>query len=176
MIGMKQPWAWAFGPAVEKAHYRVVVPRDTSIIAQTHNGHLSVSNIGGYVRCKTVNGSIILDSVKGDICVKTSSGYVSCTDISGDNVRIESISGPVHVSKSPFGTCQVNTVNGDIECGNISGEVNLETYNASIFIWDSQSNNCKLKTNSGYVSCRNVKGNVDVYTRKGSVSLTATSL
>ncbi|MBX0290352.1 DUF4097 domain-containing protein [Hymenobacter sp. HSC-4F20] len=82
-----------------EASYEVLVPAQTDLTLRSTNGHISIENVRGTLRCESTKGSITLTGVGGDVRGKTTSGDLRLT-LTGETWQ-----GP---------TLDVSTVNGNI--------------------------------------------------------------
>ncbi|GGG32462.1 DUF4097 family beta strand repeat-containing protein [Hymenobacter glacieicola] len=59
--------------------YEVLVPRQTDLTLRSGNGHLTVENVRGALRCESTAGNLNLSGVGGDVRGKTTAGSVNLT-------------------------------------------------------------------------------------------------
>lgn len=131
---------WIFGNQVNVGvTYKVHVPRQAGIDAETVNGGISLNGTRGKVRLETVNGAIDIRNVAGDVDASTTNGAISAARIAGavhagttngaieaeltdvpdgSDLRFETTNGSVTVRLpgSARLTVDAGTTNGGIDC------------------------------------------------------------
>lgn len=101
--------------------YRIRVPNRTDLDAESTNGGINVSDVGGEMRLQTTNGGISLESVYGDVRGQTVNGGVR-VELEGDSwngagLDLQTTNGGVSlvVPEGYSADLTASTVNGGLE-------------------------------------------------------------
>ena len=108
----KESW-FGFLSHPPKVDYSVRVPQGSKISASGVSNSLSVSDLEGEFKLKTVSGDIELTNLTGPFKVRAVSGDVSGTKLSGV-LELGMVSGRAKLLESNFPTADANTVSGDL--------------------------------------------------------------
>lgn len=134
----------------------VVLPKQTSLELETHNGGVSVTDVVGNMNAETHNGKVELIRVSGEIDARTHNGRIEAGQVSGD--------------------IDLETHNGGIECRGVSGKVELVTHNGGIssdYELGEGPADIDIVTYNGSIDLAcpvEFAGSVDVATHNGSIS------
>jgi hypothetical protein len=100
--------------------YEIMVPRNTDLELEAHNGGLSLANVAGRVAMRTVNGGIKVENAAGDVRGSTSNGGIS-VDLAGarwegQGLDLETSNGGVTIAmpRGYSATLETGTVNGSL--------------------------------------------------------------
>jgi hypothetical protein len=87
----------ATGPSDRWLVYVLIeAPRDASLNLETHNGPLSVRDIGGSITARAINGPISLKNISGEADASVQNGPVSFSG-NGGNTKIRAQNGPLSI-------------------------------------------------------------------------------
>jgi hypothetical protein len=124
----------ADGPEEEKwsVSYEVLVPRNTNLKLNAHNGGIAIGNVEGRLEFETQNGGVSLRDVAGDVRGRTTNGGVnlalSGASWKGSGLEVTTTNGGVKISmpENYAANIETGTVNGgfrsDIPALNVSTE------------------------------------------------------
>jgi hypothetical protein len=124
----------AEGPEEEKwsVSYEVLVPRNTNLKLNAHNGGIAIGNVEGRLEFETQNGGVSLRDVAGDVRGRTTNGGVnlalSGASWKGSGLEVTTTNGGVKISmpENYAANIETGTVNGgfrsDIPALNVSTE------------------------------------------------------
>lgn len=110
--GRRESWA---------VSWEVMVPRDTDLDVETHNGGISVDRVSGRIRFAALNGGVHLTEVGGDVVGKTTNGglhvELSGRTWQGEGLDVETTNGgvTVQVPDDYSARLETGTVNGGID-------------------------------------------------------------
>jgi putative adhesin len=94
--------------------YRVRVPKDVAVQANSSSGEVTVTGVGGAVEVETVSGEIELAGLSGELTATSVSGQVSTRDIRSASARVTSVSGEVTLAfVAPPQVVSVRTTSGE---------------------------------------------------------------
>jgi len=148
--------------------YRIDVPPETRVSANTGSGNIEVSGIRGPVtvrtgsgkllveridsdvRTDTGSGGIVLHAIRGTIQASTGSGSIVATD-AGGGLRAVSGSGTVKAELSAPGDVDIETGSGGIQVSGVQGGVRLVTGSGGIRIDGNLTADWKLRAGSGTI-------------------------
>jgi DUF4097 and DUF4098 domain-containing protein YvlB len=106
---------WGEGGQVS---YRILLPAEAHVSAQTANGAVEIQGIHGRVEAKSVNGSLKVENVTGEIQAETTNGSIRAS-----------------YEKALDGRHRFSTTNGAVRIylpSDAGGELDAETVNGSI--------------------------------------------
>ena len=115
-----------------------MVPNQTNLELNTHNGAVKIANITGQVSGTTHNGGVTATQVSGTSKLGTHNGSITCKDISGDaQLRTHNGSVKVYYSEAAQPVCNASVVthNGGVDFTappDFSAAVDALTHNGSI--------------------------------------------
>lgn len=134
--------------------YRISLPAEARVEAETANGSVTIRGIRGRVAAESVNGSLRLEDIDGEIEAETTNGAIraSYARAASGVHRFETTNGSVRVylPSDAGGDVEADTVNGSIEVdfpmtvsrssrrhlrgsfGSGSGSFRIETVNGSV--------------------------------------------
>lgn len=115
-----------------------ILPNQTNLELNTHNGAIKVANITGDIDGTTHNGRVTAEKICGTTKLRTHNGSIVCEKISGE-ARFKTHNGSIklrYCEASPA-VCDISAVthNGGIDLiapTNLSSEVDISTHNGSI--------------------------------------------
>ncbi|MFC1563868.1 DUF4097 domain-containing protein [candidate division KSB1 bacterium] len=161
----RERFNWNSGRRSE-AHYRIKVPKNVEIIADSHNGEVKINTIEGEVEVKTHNGSIELRDITGDTRIESHNGDIELTNIKG-NVITDTHNGNIWINAADGGEVRAKTHNGRIR-GDITvdprGRYDFEAYNGSINIDIPEDSKVDVEV---YARYRNFTSDFDIEERLG---------
>ncbi|HXV63067.1 MAG TPA: DUF4097 family beta strand repeat-containing protein [Vicinamibacteria bacterium] len=103
--------------------YRITLPRDAEVEANSVSGDVTVENIEGAVRAGSVSGSVTASEVTNLVEAKSVSGDVDVRNASSArDARIESVSGDVTIDGLETRELEVQSVSGDVRVDSVSSE------------------------------------------------------
>lgn len=110
----------AEGPNEEKwsVSYEVLVPRNTNLKLNAHNGGISIADVDGRLDFETQNGGVNLRDVAGDVRGRTTNGGVnislSGSSWKGSGLEVTTTNGGVKISmpENYAANIETGTVNG----------------------------------------------------------------
>lgn len=140
-----------------RVDYEVALPPGMGVDVRNRSGSVSLTNVAGDVRVEALSGSISgrglsrlrsMRTMSGDIAIEAStlvgdanletvSGSVTASSLKASALRLESISGRIHVKGADCERVTVRTVNGDIEFASPAvggGRYDLKTHAGSIVV------------------------------------------
>lgn len=118
---------WNSGVSVS---YRILVPRQTEVRAQTSGGSVSATNIDRQVSLITSGGPVTAVNVNGDVLARTSGGSITIKNISGD-LTARSSGGGIRIEDAG-GNLSARTSGGTIHLSDVSGNIEARTSGGSI--------------------------------------------
>ena len=141
----------ADGPNEEKwsVSYEVLVPRNTDLRLNAHNGGIAISNVDGRLEFETMNGGVSLTDVAGDVRGRTTNGGVNVSlsgnTWKGSGLDVQTTNGGVKISlpESYAANIETGTVNGGFN-SNIPA-LNVTTENVKGDEW-GRSRSKKINT------------------------------
>ena len=153
----------------------IILPDETDLQLETHNGPVDIKNIDGDICATTHNGTIDTKNIEGDIVATTHNGQVKASDISGQ-IKLETHNGQID-GDVIFGDMDFKTHNGKIEGRDIAGNIKFETHNGQVeaFFSEMAAPDCKIemKTYNGGLDLQtppNYSAIVEVSTHNGSIN------
>ncbi len=81
------------------AYLIIRAPRNAAMVLAAHNGPISLRNLSGAVKARSINGPIALKECSGDIQATTTNGPISLSG-SGGKLRLKTENGPISVDLS----------------------------------------------------------------------------
>ena len=100
--------------------WEVMVPHDTDLDLETHNGGIAISDVRGRIRFDALNGGVHLRGTGGDVEGHTTNGGLN-VDLDGDrwngsglDVRTTNGGVTIHVPRGYSARLETGTVNGGI--------------------------------------------------------------
>jgi hypothetical protein len=107
-VGFNDYWCWV--------HYDIVVPRDLTVVVESDNGRVSVSNLDATVNVDADNGRVELDALRGPILASSDNGSIVGTGLSAESVEVGTDNGRVDLAftEAPS-TVIATTDNGSVE-------------------------------------------------------------
>ena len=98
--------------------YEVLVPRNTNLKLNAHNGGIAISSVEGTLSFETTNGGVSLKDVAGDVRGRTTNGGVNVVLLGnswkGAGLDVQTSNGGVHLSMP-------DTYAANIETGTVNG-------------------------------------------------------
>jgi DUF4097 and DUF4098 domain-containing protein YvlB len=151
-------------------NYRITVPAETMLRAQTGSGDIQVRGIKGPLRLHAGSGDVTAENIGDEVEAGTGSGDVSLVNVSGPvtantgsgDLRLANVKGGVRAKTGsgsvrathPGGRLQATTGSGEVDITGASGDLRLNTGSGDVTIsgnpvahsyWD-------LRTSSGEIS------------------------
>jgi hypothetical protein len=170
--------------------YRVRVPPDAVVIAETDSGAttigsvdgrvqartqsaaLTLSRIGGDVRAESGSGAISIDRIKGAVDVTTQSSAITARELAG-NLTARSGSGRIEASFAGPGNADVETQSSSIAVDRLSGALLARSGSGEIRIDGRPAGDWRITTGSSRIALdvdtASRDFDVDLSTRSGSV-------
>lgn len=96
-----------------RADYKIRVPRNVSLISDTHNGDIRIRVINGRVDAGTHNGNIFIEEVTGDVTGESHNGDVDFRRITGE-IEGQTHNGDITIDGSQSSGIRATTHNGTI--------------------------------------------------------------
>ena len=120
MIGVDGPSMRSWRNRNYSVSFRVMVPEQSDLKLQAHNGGISVADISGEISFSTTNGGVTLRDLAGDVSGETTNGGLSI-DLAGDTWRgsglnVRTVNGGIKVRMSEDYSAELHmsTVNGGL--------------------------------------------------------------
>jgi hypothetical protein len=116
----------ADGPSTDRREswgvsWEVLVPFDTDLDIETHNGGITLTEVGGRIRFDALNGGVRLTEVAGDVRGSTTNGglriELAGAEWDGEGLDVQTTNGGVEI-RVPEGysaRLETGTVNGGID-------------------------------------------------------------
>lgn len=131
--------------------YRIFVPRETEIRANTSGGYVSATGIEHNVSLITSGGRVSAENVTGDVLARTSGGPITIQQVSGD-LSARTSGGGIRVA-DVTGNIDVRTSGGPIRLKNAAGRIEAHTSGGSVNAHiASLRERLILKTSGGSIS------------------------
>jgi hypothetical protein len=146
----------------EGVSFRVQVPRQLALDAQTGDGSIAVEELAGRIVLKTGDGSIRGSRVEGEITADTGDGSITITDAAG-SVNLDSGDGSVRLS-GRIEDLRVHTGDGSVSMDVIEGS--------------AMKSDWSVTTGDGSITLnlpQAFDGEVDVQSGDGSVTVNGAS-
>lgn len=127
-------WGIWFQGERSRANYKIRVPKEVSIITDSHNGDIRVRDINGEVESESHNGEIFLEDINGNVSAQTHNGDIELFSITGD-ISTESHNGGITIDNAYSDDIRAQTHNGRIRGEFVmdeDGRYEFTTYNGSI--------------------------------------------
>ena len=109
---------WTFGGEGGGVSYRILLPAEAQVSAETANGGIEVTGIHGRVEVRSVNGSLKVEDIAGEIEAETTNGSIRAS-----------------YDRAVNGRHRFSTTNGAVRLylpADAGGEIDAETVNGSI--------------------------------------------
>lgn len=129
--------------------YEIEVPEETSVVAHTGSGSLTVGALRGPVDASSGSGIIRVGAIGGDVKAKTGSGSIH---VDGARGALEARSG-----------------SGSISADAVEGPITARTGSGSIELEQTGTGDVAVESGSGRIRLRAIHGGLDVEARSGSV-------
>lgn len=97
--------------------YVIQVPEGVSVTANSRNGGVSASGVGGRTELSTGSGGIDASDIRGDLTAETSSGSIDVTDVDGRDVVLHTGSGSIDADGLDAEQVSAETGSGGIDVG-----------------------------------------------------------
>jgi hypothetical protein len=107
---------WAVG-------FEVMVPRESNLDLETHNGGISIEDVSGEIEAEAVNGGLTLTQLAGDVNVHTTNGSVA-VELQGKKWQGHGLD-----ATTTNGAIKVwipEDYNADLETGTVNGSVDFD--------------------------------------------------
>jgi hypothetical protein len=111
----------SFVPWGPRVRVEAAVPRQYSVVVQTHGGAVRISEITGRTIAETTGGAIHVEGCRGQVSVETSGGPIRVGDIDG-----------LVVARTSGGSIEMNRVSGGIEAVTSGGALALHEIGGGI--------------------------------------------
>jgi DUF4097 and DUF4098 domain-containing protein YvlB len=137
--------------SVTQVKFKISVPRDYPVQAQTAGGSIDVHDASGAIDMRTSGGSIDAARLNGAALLRTSGGSIDIKDVVGD--------------------VDVHTSGGSIDLTNIDGKVKADTSGGGIHAAVRSNRGITLTTSGGGITLQlpqDVRASVDAETSGGS--------
>ncbi len=133
--------------------FRIVVPADTRIDADTGSGSISVTDITAPVEVGSGSGSLRIENIGGPVRAKAGSGSIRADKVAGE-FRGSTGSGSIHLLQTAPGDVKVSTGSGSIQLSGIDGSLKASAGSGRIKVDGQQRGDWELGTGSGSVTVR----------------------
>ncbi len=154
-------------------HYFVRIPKSWDVEAYLTNGEMTIKNLTGYVDAELTNGEFNLESVANTVDINMTNGNMFLNDVRG-SVDADVTNGNIDTRMilPAFGTCNMNTVNGQIRLyipESTSAEFSANVTNGTISLnnLDPQDLQSTLRSKSGVLGSG--EGEIDLKTVNGNI-------
>lgn len=130
--------------------FKIVVPADTSVLADAGSGSVSISDIAAATKAETGSGSIKLKNIGGDVAARAGSGRITADGVAGAfNGRAGS--GSITLSQTAPGDVSVSVGSGRIKLDGVVGALDAHAGSGSISVQGQQAGDWKLSAGSGSI-------------------------
>ncbi|MCP4725208.1 MAG: DUF4097 domain-containing protein [bacterium] len=164
----RERFNWNEGRRAE-AHYRIKVPKNAQVYAESHNGEIKVSSIDGELEVDTHNGSIDIRDINNNVRIESHNGDIEVINIKGE-VNTSTHNGNIWIGNSVGEEVYAKTHNGRIT-GDIdvdpSGRYEFEAYNGNVKIDIPEDSKANVEI---YARVRNLRSDFDMEERSRSRS------
>lgn len=148
--------------------YRVRVPPDTTVIAETDSGALAIGSVNGRVEARTDSSSLTLTRIGGDVRAESGSGAVSIAHVKGatevrtrssgitarelgGNLFASTESGRLEASFAGPGNADVETESSAISVTRLNGAALARSNSGEIRITGRPAGDWRLTTESSRI-------------------------
>ena len=135
---------------VVSVSYVITVPSDTSVVADTGSGSITISDIAE-VEADTGSGSITLENIGGSVAADTGSGSIRADGVAG-RFNADTGSGSVYLLQTAPGDVDVDTGSGSAELRGVVGAVSVDTGSGRIVVEGRPEGRWTLDAGSGSVT------------------------
>jgi DUF4097 and DUF4098 domain-containing protein YvlB len=174
--------------------FEIKVPRKFDIEIESNGGGISIANVEGTMRGRTMGGRLDLTGLKGYVDLKTMGGEISVTNsdldgevkTNGGRVLIQDVTGDLKGSSlggqmirknvtnrrgdSTKDRVHISTMGGDIDVDDAPSGADVQTMGGNIRI-RSASKFVKAKTMGGAIEIGHANGQVNVTTMGGNIRI-----
>jgi DUF4097 and DUF4098 domain-containing protein YvlB len=174
--------------------FEIKVPKKFDIEIESNGGGISIANVEGTMRGRTMGGRLDLTKLRGYVDLKTMGGEISVTNsdldgevkTNGGRVLIQDVTGDLKGSSlggqmirknvtnrrgdSKKDAVHISTMGGDIEVDDAPSGADVQTMGGNIRI-RSASKFVKAKTMGGTIEIGQANGSVNVTTMGGNVQI-----
>lgn len=153
--------------------YEIVVPADTTVVANSGSGSISIIDIAAPTRAGTGSGSLKLENIGGEVLAKTGSGRIVADGIAGA-FEGRTGSGGIRLTQVAPGDVTVSTGSGGIKLDGIVGALSASAGSGGIKVQGHQEGDWKLNSGSGSITVRlpaDANFDLEAESRSGGVRL-----
>ncbi len=151
---------------------KLFVPQVTEVIAESHNGPMSVKNLHGIQQLTSKNGPISMLEIDGDLILKSDNGPINVKGSRGD-IGLELKNGPLKIANCE-GKIIINHKNGPVKVVNCRGELEIIGTNGSVKSLKSDFTQSRISSKNGqiyYEFSDSNQGDYDFTTDNGRINL-----
>jgi DUF4097 and DUF4098 domain-containing protein YvlB len=166
--------------------FEIKVPKKFDIEIESNGGGVSIANVEGTMRGRTMGGRLDLTKLKGYVDLKTMGGEISVTNsdldgevkTNGGRVLIQDVTGDLKGSSLGGQMIRKNVTNrrGD----SMKDEVHISTMGGDIDVDDAPSGadvqtmggNIRIRSASKFVKAKTMGGTIEIGQANGSVNVT----
>ena len=177
------------GISGDRGHTRVDLevhlPKQVSVTAQTDNGDITISGIGGAVTAISQSGDFAIHDVGSDVTATPQNGDVRIANVQGDvhlhgkgnGVDISGVTGSASIDGEFYGPIQVSNVaqttlykssRTDLTILKMRGRLDLDSDSLEISDVDG---GIKLNTRDKSIELDNTAGRIDIINKNADVSI-----
>jgi hypothetical protein len=132
-----------------RVDYTVRVPQSTHLEVSCVSSTLSVNELEGVFKLKTISGSISLAKLSGPLKLGAVSGDITGTQLAGV-LDLNTVSGDVHLTESTFPSADGSTVSGDLllQTPVTDGPYRFSSVSGSVHMLVPADTRCNVELNS----------------------------
>lgn len=166
--------SWSWRTPQLQVEFKVTVPRDFDVEAETGGGSIHVADVHGTVAVRTSGGSLHLESLTGRIQGRTSGGSIKAGKVNG-TIDLRTAGGSIAIAGASGEDLKANTAGGSITLEDISVPAEVRTSGGAIQIVSSATP-LKATTSGGSIRAKLTsvpRDEVSLRTSAGSITFTA---
>jgi hypothetical protein len=132
-----------------KVDYTVRVPQGTNLEASAVSSSISVRDLEGVFKLKTVSGDMEVANLTGPFKLNAISGDITGSHLAGV-LELGTVSGRVHLTGSNFPTADASTVSGDLilQSPIAQGPYQFSSVSGSVRLLVPRDTHCKVELNT----------------------------
>ncbi|HSS76775.1 MAG TPA: DUF4097 family beta strand repeat-containing protein [Thermoanaerobaculia bacterium] len=152
-------WDAMFGNSINyHVNYRLHVPRQAAVDAESVNGGVSLAGTHGKVRLETTNGAVDVQDVTGDVNAGSTNGGISATRVAGA-VKAETTNGSVNIELTSL------PAGSDLRFESTNGGVHVRLPHDARLSVDAETTNGHVKSDfevaGGKPGKRSLRGDIN---------------
>jgi DUF4097 and DUF4098 domain-containing protein YvlB len=163
-----------------QVEFEITAPRQASVSAYTHNGHIALKGSEGDADLTDRYGSITVEDVAGSITADTNNGNVTVRRSGGEGaaVDVRSRYGDITIREVTARELSLDSNNGVLELEEVTvdGDLALNTNYGGIDVGGVRAGSLTVKSHNGTITLNDgqLDGKLDLFSNYGAVSVTRT--